>query len=103
MQYRAITDLSKDEIMEICTKCFDYKQEHIISMRKVHKRPLRWKVTEIETGVKKVFAVIDPFDFDETVLNSGLTKEQWHKFKTYCFNKGVCCKLLENPNYVYGG
>ena len=75
MQYRAITDLNKDEIMEICTKCFDYKPEHIVSMRRVYKRPLGWKVTEIETGVKKVFAVIDPFDFDETVLNSGLTKE----------------------------
>ena len=101
MDYRPITDLTKDEIMEICVKCFDYKPEHIVSMRRIKNRPLRWRVTEIETGIKKCFNVIDPFDYDETVLNNGLTKEQWHKFKKYCFSKGVCCKLLENPNYIY--
>ena len=98
-KFKPITDLTKEEIMEICVKCFDYKPEHIISMRRVNKRPLGWKVTEIETGVKKVFAVLDPFEFDENTLNSGLTPEQWRKFKTYCFEKGVCWKLYWEPNW----
>ena len=96
---RLITELSKEEIIEICVKCFDYKPEHIVSLRRYNKRPPHWRVTEIETGVKKVFWVIDPFDYDETILNSGLTPEQWRKFKTYCFEKGVCCKLYWEPNW----
>ena len=96
---RLITELSKEEILEICVQCFDYKKEDIVSMRRVNTRPLRWRVTEIETGVKKSFNIIDPFDYDETILNSGLTPEQWRKFKTYCFEKGVCCKLYWEPNW----
>lgn len=99
MNFKPITDLTKEEIMEICVKCFDYKREDIVSMRRVNTRPLRWRVTEIETGVKKSFSIIDPFEYDETILNSGLTMEQWRKFKTYCFEKGVCWKLIDNPDW----
>ena len=102
-EYRAICDLTDEEIRQILTDLF--KPEKITRIQR-HKRDqviranvyMRWECDGEETMIKDSVDLRDPFGSGSPIgVDFYIDGEDIRRFTQFCLAKGVCPYLKDNP------